>query len=99
MSHLINRAAVVCLLAFPIGAYLSSDAVDADSGADPDVPREGRLTAPSTVVQEGEIELVSGTWRYEFDADSSLPHRVYVTAEILNPGSTYLSSIVVRSTA
>lgn len=48
--------------------------------------------------EEVPLTAVTSYWRYELDASSSWPYRVYVHAEIKNESDRYVKNVVVRWT-
>jgi len=53
---------------------------------------------PSLASPQQGITVVTSYWRYEYDPDSSFPHRVYVAGEIKNTSGQYLKNVAVRTT-
>lgn len=54
------------------------------------------LTNRGTASASG-LTIVAQYWRYEYDAGSSWPHRVYVAAEIRNDSGQYIKNVAVRT--
>ena len=52
---------------------------------------------PDALASES-LTTVTSYWRYEYDPDSSSPHRVYMAAEIRNGSSRYVKNVAVRTT-
>lgn len=50
----------------------------------------------SNVLASETLALVTGYWQYEYDSDSSYPHRIYIAAEIRNDNSKYIKNVAVR---
>lgn|GEM_PF-5792237 len=59
----------------------------------------GGRASPVLAQEEVSLEVVSSSWYYKFDADSSWPYRIHVRAEIRNPSTSYVKNATVRWTA